>query len=242
MQDLVERADALQGNISEGYQNSCTRTADDDLHPGGSFCDENNPCLAHAHRIHALHASRVSTSSIDGVRIAPVGPDTFNAAPSSYEQSLRPEASWEHMHVTPTSMHTVSAPAGDGCLHHRSGSNEGLESRRHTEGEWSADQTARSGAGYSNVVGSYSSDSNSGGGGCGRTCDMFRGNHSEGVVCGLPVVRPPLRRARSTPQMLIQPLCAPLSLLVLLHLQLHVWIQCSVFGCVAGPSRHCSEI
>lgn len=78
--------------------------------------------------------------------------------------------------------------------------------RRHTgSGQGSRDQSAR--ATDEDINGqAQNSEESSSGAGCGRTCDMFRGQHGERVVCGRFQAQLPFRRSHSTPDMTLESL------------------------------------
>ena len=112
----------------------CSRDTNHASRPDTGSCDENNPCLAHVHAMQALRASRASTSSLDGVRIAPADAAPYNAAQSLQYHPLSGEAAraerWQQRSAPGCSPNAVTMHR---CSRNRTGSaytDTGI--RRHT--------------------------------------------------------------------------------------------------------------
>lgn len=199
----------LQGGGS-GTRSRCSRDTREDVCTGRDFCDENDPYLAHLHRLHALQASRVSTSSIDGVRIAPAcAAAQSTTTPSPPTHPLHGDTALEtnrHLRSAPSYAHVPVTPTDEGRSWLRSVSGYGAAAaRRHTsDGEHFRPVTSTPSTDYDSRHGTTSEEYC--GGADGRMCDIFRGRHGSGVVCGILGGPLPFRRAHSSPDMQLEPL------------------------------------
>lgn len=165
--------------------------------------DENNPFGALAHLQQAAD-SRVSTSSMQGVRIAPIDPDSLNAA-SSY-----PNHAFAHGSAHDRQRDTRSAAHAHAAQYVSTGAQYGSPGTPTRFRDGPGRQRRGTGDGYVTAedvaYGSTAPES-------GRTCDIFRGQHGEPTLSRYPpVMFPPLRRAHSTPEMQLEPLCELLHL------------------------------